>query len=270
MPKCQQRFAEPDSAPDGSPSPTTRLQRDAAWLSRPDDLSAAQAHVVARYLHRLQFHRTMGGLIGVMLAAVIGLRWEGQFHLFALGAGSPLGNIAYCGVAGIVVGALSAETYRLRLPIGATATASLVERRLDIPRWRNQARLLVAASVVVAIIALALGYGGDSLLTAVLGAGVAGVGEATHRAIETRRRPVLSDDALAVDHLLRQFAVVASARLQLSAAILTAGSVAARLDVSSRPALIIRTTVTYGALLAAALQLHRSAPRGPRPWRPQS
>lgn len=168
----------------------------------------------------------------------------------------------------MLAGALSAETYRLSLPRATTAAASLIDRRMEPPRWRQQARALVVAAMVTALVAAVTGHGIQSLLPAGLGLVSAFVGEATHRAIESRRRPVLSNDARAVDQLLRRYALAGSARLQLAASLLTVSWIGAKLDLADPVASTTRGVVVFASLIASMVQLRRSAPRAPRGWRP--
>ncbi|KGM14778.1 hypothetical protein N867_16085, partial [Actinotalea fermentans ATCC 43279 = JCM 9966 = DSM 3133] len=94
--------------------------RDILWLAgRP--VTDQEADVCARYLRRHRTHRVVGGLAGVAFALVVSLRWGGPGLVLG---GAPLADPLFGGVAGVVVGALSAETYRLRLPRSAPATAS--------------------------------------------------------------------------------------------------------------------------------------------------
>ncbi|NNH24730.1 hypothetical protein HLB09_16875, partial [Pseudokineococcus marinus] len=150
---------------------------DVSWLAGaapgapvPDD----EAHVAARYLARHRRHRSVGGLLGVALAVVVGVRWY-QSVGFGFSQGSPLADVLFCGVAGVLVGALLAETYRLR-PAAGARTASL-EPHAPAPHAGTvlAARVVLAASLVAGAALLVTGAGAAAVTSAAAGALVVGV-----------------------------------------------------------------------------------------------
>lgn len=241
--------------------------RDLRWLLGDvlPDLSEAEAAVGVGYLRRHRLHRVVGGLFGVALALVIGIRWYGQGG-FALGTTSPLADVLFCGIAGVVVGSLSAETYRLRIPRGAPVAASLAERpRLPLRRHAWTARGLLAGSALLSLVG-ALAWGSWSgLVATACGAVVMGVAEATQSAIASRRRPVLSERAQLLDGRLRGFAAASVTRLVLSISALVAIWAFGALP-DAGPWLAVGVAGWLAGLVVAVVQLHRAAPRPPSGW----
>ncbi|HMO12372.1 MAG TPA: hypothetical protein PKB06_12925, partial [Actinotalea sp.] len=207
----------------------TRLRvtdRDLAWLAGglvPADPEVAE--VYRRYLRRHRVHRFVGGWFGVLLALVYGITASHGAYA-GMGAAGPLGDLLFMGLAGVLVGALSAESYRLAQPRGTRAASLGGHPGLAFPGLVASARVLLALAVVGAITLTALSGGAQvapwTLATPLVGAVLVGVGEATRAAIADRRRPVLSAAAAEVDGRIRSYASGAAARLELSAAALTA------------------------------------------------
>ncbi len=234
--------------------------RDVAWLAGVPVPSGSEAGAVyRRYLERHRGYRLAGGWFGVALAMVVGITWDQQVHA-GIGQGSPFGDVLFCGVAGVVVGALAAESYRLAQP--RAALASLAPR----PDLGSRGLLTTARTMVgvaVAVGALSLGaHDATSLLVAVAGAAVVGLAELTRRAIAGRRRPVMSDAAAEVDRRIRWYAASAVAHLELSAGALTLGWAIAK--VPGDQAGFLRAASTLVLLVLAVVELHRARPRPPR------
>lgn len=195
---------------------------EVAWLAG-HSVPLDEATVYARYLDRHRRHRTFGGLLGVALAAVVGFQWYATVRV-GIGMGNPLGDVLFCGLGGVIAGALSAETFRFSRVASPHVTASLAEHRTQAPptphavvlaRWFTAAAILVAALALPATIYPAL--------SAVGGLVMVGMAEATRLATVRRRRPVLSDRARVVDARMRTFALGVLANLELGAAVLAAG-----------------------------------------------
>lgn len=238
--------------------------RDVSWLAG-DDVTAAEAGVVAAYLRRHRLHRLFGGLFGIALALVIGIQWYGQGGL-ALGTTSPLADVLFCGVAGVVGGALSAETYRLREPRTGPTTASLAERpALPLAGHAWTARGVLAGSMLLGV-AAGLAWGRwTGMFAAARGAVVVAVAEATRTAIAHRRRPVLSERAQVLDGRFRGFAAASVTRLELSVAALSAIWAFSSLP-DAGPWLPVSAAGWLAGLVVAVVQLHRAAPRPPSGW----
>lgn len=243
---------------------------DVAWLvgaepgsSVPDD----EADVVARYLVRHRRHRFVGGLLGVSFAVVVGMRWY-QSVGFGVDQRSPLADVLFCGVAGVLVGALFAETYRLR-PAPGARTASL-EPHPNAPHaamvWT--ARVVLAIALLAGLVLLLIGLGAAALTSAVAGALLIGVAELTRRGIVDRRRPVRTERVEQLDQRLRVFAVSSVAHLELAAAILTAMWVLAWSNAATpqSPAVldVFANVGGIAGLVTVIVLLLRAAPRAPR------
>ena len=241
--------------------------RDIAWLSSTPDTPPAQAAVYGRYLERHRRHRLAGGLAGTFFAVLVGIRYYGSVSI-SIGQGNPLADVLFCGLAGVLVGALSAESFRLSEPQSTTVVASLANRSIRVdPRLGHLARGLAAAAILVGVVIAATGHGFDAFAVAVAGLGIAGVAEATRRAIADRRRPVLSEAARDVDATIRSFAFRSVALLQLAAAVLVAGWVVSKAPFDDAVALqLLQFVAVMGCLVATIVLLHRAAPRPPRGW----
>jgi len=241
--------------------------RDIAWLSSTAHTPPAEAAVYGRYLERHRRHRLGGGLAGTFFAVVVGIRYYGSVSI-GIGQGNPLADVLFCGLTGVLVGALSAESFRLSEPQSTTVVASLASRGFHVdPRLGHVARGLAAAAVPVGAVVAATGNGFDALAVAVAGLGVAGIAEATHRAIANRRRLVLSEAARTVDVTIRSFAARSVALLQLAAAVLVTGWVASKAQFDDAVALqLLQFVIVMSCLVATIVLLHRAAPRPPRGW----
>lgn len=234
---------------------------DVRWIAGAADVPPAQADVYRRYLARHRQHRMVGGVLGTALGVLLGLRWNATI---------PLDLVLFCGVAGVLVGSLSAETYRLSRPLAADGvapslrTASLTPRRpIEHGRVLVTARTLLSGALLVGL-AGALAGQTATLLVALTGAGIAAVAEWTQSAIRSRRRPVLSPDAAAVDHRIRSFAARSLAWLEVGVATLTVSQVLASVPVSSPPLAAAQTFCSLALLVAAFVLVHRASPQ--RPW----
>lgn len=245
----------------------TVSHRDVAWMAGLADSPPSEADVYSQYLARHRRHRYVGGLFGALFAITVGIRWYGSISI-GIGDGSPLADILFCTLTGVLVGALSAESFRLNEPNSTTIAASLVERegaaRPDLVR---HARLLSVATLVVAAVVAVTGHGIASIWIAGTSLLLAVVAEATRAAIAGRRRPVLSERAQRVDLRIRSFAATSVALLQLAAAVLAAGWVVSKAGGVSNDAVeILRFVVVIGCLVLTVVLLRRAAPRPPRRW----
>ena len=245
--------------------------RDIAWLAGgalPRD--PAVRHVYCRYLRRHRVHRAVGGWLGALVAIAYGVSADRGLYV-GIGAGGPLGDILFCGLAGLVAGALSAEVYRVAARPGP-AVASLAPRPQ--PRQGGTVllgRLLVLGSLAGAVAGAVRTGAVLALGAAVGGAVVVGMAEAARRAIADRRRPVLSPTAVEVDTRIRGYASEAVARLELAAGALTAGWVVGSAlppELARIPGLV--EVLTLGLLIAALVELHRARPRPARTFTPQA
>jgi hypothetical protein len=238
---------------------TTPRERDIAWLAGSGTVPDDEAEVVRRYLARHRRHRTAGGLVGVVATAVAAFRYQGSVSFSAL---------LFGGIAGVLVGALVAESYRLGPRVGAAAVASLEPRDpAPLPRvvWMARGLLLVATLGATAI-SLQVRDTATLLLVAG-GALVTGLAEATRARIVGRRRPVLSFRARELDARIRAFAGRSVANLQLAAALLVLTGVVASVPVPGGLPAALRGLVWLAGFVAAWVYTHRAAPRPPYSWR---
>ena len=245
---------------------------DVAWLAGSHDTTPDEQTVYADHLGR---HRTSrlwwGGVgLGVALAASATLN-DGHFVVGTSAIG-PAGDILFCLVTGIAVGALLAESYRLRRPSGP-ASASLAPRApLPAARVRRAARTVAALALAFGLTDVLAAPGLRPALLTVVVLVPWLLCELVLRAVRNRPRPVLSPRAEHVDTRLRMFAAVTVSRLELAAA-MSAALWLVDLD-ESRPLHDgVRTVVAlvgFVVLLAALVVLWHAAPRsrGRRPLLP--
>ena len=233
--------------------------RDVAWLAGSGTVPDDEALVIRRYLGRHRRHRLVGGLVGVLAAGIAEIRWHEQASIQVL---------LFGGIAGVLVGTLSAESYRLGTRAGSAAVASLEPREpAPLPRVVWAARILLIASALGATALAVSGHGIGSLLLAALGAVVTAVAEATRAQIVGRRRPVLSYRASSLDTRIRIFAGRSVANLQLAAALLVAAGVLAAAPSANSPLGVLRLLAVLAAFIRAIVHTHRAAPRPPITWR---
>jgi hypothetical protein len=242
--------------------------RDVEWIAGGVAPTSDEAEVYARYLVRHRRHRIAGGLFGLCVAVVVGIRYESTVRI-GIGHGDPFADLLFCGIAGVLLGALSAESFRLSEPRSSTVSASLAEHppaaRPDLVRV---ARLLAGTTLLGGVLSAVTGRGPLLLSVALAGLVPAALSEATRAAIVGRRRPVLSDGARTVDTRIREFAGVSVARLQLASAVLVAAWVLAIIPgPHAAPLAAAQAVVVLGGALTAIVLLHRASPRPPRQWR---
>jgi hypothetical protein len=239
--------------------------RDVLWLAGAERCSSAERLVYERYLVRHRRHRSLGGLFGVVFAVIVGIRY---FQIVSIGIGqsNPLADVLFCGIGGVQVGLLSAETYRLAPTSLPVAAASLA------PRDHYRSMLLVWLPRSLTVIALAVGVVNAAttqrfapLWIAAVGLVFACFAEATQLAITRRRRPLLSGSAQYVDTRLRSFAARSLSLLQTAAAVLVVGWTLSKLSQFDRGvAGFVRTLAVIACLVVAVMLLRRAAPRPPR------
>ena len=241
--------------------------RDVAWLSAVPQVLPAEQTVYARYLERHRRHRLAGGLFGVVFAVTIGVRWFGALSI-GIGEGSPLADVLFCGLAGILLGALAAERFRLSEPTSPKLAASLSEREdVSRPDLRWTARGITLGALGVGLLVSLTGNGLVPMMIGVGGLVALVVAEATQTAISSRRRPVLSDSAKTVDLRIRSFAGRSAAWLQLAASVLVAGWTIAKVPGLEEGWLsFVRFVLVIGSLAGTVALLRKAAPRPPRKW----
>lgn len=233
--------------------------RDVAWLAGSGVVPDDEASVISRYLARHRRHRAVGGLVGVLAAGIAEMRW----HQLA-----SVQVMLFGGIAGVLVGTLSAESYRLNLRAGGSSVASLEPRDpAPLVGVVRTARGLLAGSAVGAGVLAAWQQNGGPLLLVLAGAVVTAVAEATRAQIVGRRRPVLSSRARDLDARIRAFAGRSVAWLQLAAAVLVAGGVLSAAPSGPDPLGALRGLGVVAAFIGAIVYTHRAAPRPPITWR---
>ncbi|WP_034648158.1 hypothetical protein [Cellulomonas sp. HZM] len=249
------------------PRPAPVVARDVAWIAGSTDVRTQEGAVYASYLRRHRLHRLVGGLVGVSVAVVVGLSTY-QTVGFSIGERNPLGDVLFLGIAGVVVGSLSAETYRIARPSGRLRASLEPHRPAARPGVVRAARVCASLAAALGAADLLLGEATAPTATAlVLGALVVGVSELTLRAVRTRPRPGLSGRAAVVDDRIRAFASTVVAWLELSIALLVLAWATSALPADGSGAVGSALTVVEVALVVAAfVALHRASPRPSRRW----
>ena len=239
--------------------------RDVEWIAGTSTPGAQEVEVYTRYLRRHRLHRLVGGLFGATFATVVGTTWYGTA---TVGGPHPLADLLFCTTAGVIAGALSAETFRLSEPPTATTSASLAAHPgAARPRLVRLARGLTIGSISLGVLAAVSGHGWASLGVAVVGLPVVLVAEATQAAIAGRRRPVLSDRARVVDLRMRAFASSSVTWLQLAfAALVGAWAVGRIAGLDGSAAATVQMLLVGGGLLTSIVLLYRGAPRPRASW----
>lgn len=244
---------------------------DLGWIAGGATPAPDEAAVYTRYLRRHRVHRLIGGLFGIALAVLVGIRLYASVTI-GIGQSSPLGDVLFCGLVGVLIGAFSAESFRLSEPRTFRAVASLAPRGASSQaRLVTVARAMAVGSLLLGALVAATGNGWTSLAVAVGGLAVLGVAEATRAAIAGRRRPVLSDRARVVDATMRRYAAGSVAHLELAAAVLVTGWTLSKVPGGEGNLLgAVQTLGAITALVATVVLLRRAAPRPPRGWAPAS
>lgn len=255
-------------------------ERDVAWIAGTAVVPGDEAEVYSRYLDRHLRHRLAGGAFGAVFAAVVGIRYYENVQIIGAGTVSPAADMFFGIVTGVVLGALSAETFRLSQPRGRAAVASLAPREpVGDPRIVSIARGVAVAALVWGALMFVIPVSGArtsaALVVAVVGLAIGGVVELTRAAVENRRRPAESERALYVDSRIRAFAGRSLSWLQLTVAVLVATWVVALTPVGEAAGILAQEAgqVVVGFLVLAGLVttvvlLRRASPRPPRHWRP--
>ncbi|QIK84375.1 hypothetical protein [Sanguibacter sp. HDW7] len=246
---------------------------DVLWLAGTDDVTPDEQAVYADHLDRHRTSRLWWGAVGLTVAVASGLLLDHGTVSLGTSSLGPVGDVLYCLVAGVAVGALLAESYRLRRRPGP-ASASLVPRApLPARGVRRAARFIALGALALGIVDLALEprLGTAALTFALLAPWL--LCEVVLRTVRDRPRPALSPRAEHVDARLRAFAAVTVSRLELAAALSAAAWL---LDLDGRwsrrhDAIGATVLVTgLGLLAAAVVTLWHAAPRsrGRRPLLP--
>lgn len=227
---------------------------DATWLTGSEHPGADVVELVARYLDRVRAHRWNGALIGGGLALLRGLL--DQQVSVGIGSGSPLGDLLFGGLAGLLVGSVLAETWRLDLRRPARR-AELIPRVPE--REATALRPVVAVLTTLTVVLGVISPGIRSVLLASASMALMVTHRLVLRAVAERGRPALPVDLRRADDAVRAYAARRLGVETLAAAILVFGW---QLDGVAPSALGPLTgAVTTASLVVTVLLIRRS-----RPW----
>ena len=247
---------------EAEPTPT-----EIAWLAGPNLLqstgvrSGDAALVCQRYLARHRRHRLAGGLFGILLAVTIGIRWFGSLSV-GIGRGSPLADLFFCAISGVVVGALSAESFRLT-PTAQTKRAASLSVRPSPARNRRVvlSRAIAFAAVAVGVTAALTGHGSLALAMSMILVVPLGVAEVVMVVVSGRSRPVMSDRARHLDERLRAFAESSLSHLHLATALLMLGWTIAKVEALTGLLAGTQFLVVIVCVVVSVVMMRRAAPR---------
>ncbi len=192
---------------------------DFDWFTNGRLPTMPSAELVGRYLQRVRVHRWVGGLVGVLTSLAFGLS-QSQVISIGIGQGSPFGDLFFGGVAGVLVGSAMAETYRLR-PSHSTRSAGLRPRTAP-----DETHLILAVVALLAVGTSVLGIVSGSRITLALGVlavAVVGIQALVLRRILERRSPVLTEDLVEVNEMVRDHAARRISLEALSTGVLVLG-----------------------------------------------
>lgn len=194
---------------------------DAAWLTGRPYHDKAGVEVMARYLWRVRSHRINGAVVGAGIALLEGLTEHRRVSIGIGGPGwSPMGDVLFGGLGGLLVGSVLAETWRIRIG-GAVRHAELEARAPDVKATSLRP---VVACLTAATVALGLASGelrGFALAAA--SSALLVVHQLVLRAVAERGRPALPPELRLADDTIRRFASRRLTVETLAAAVLLAG-----------------------------------------------
>lgn len=231
-------------------------QDDATWLLGRPAPSPRSAELVRRYLHRVRTHRRLGAVTGVVLALWVGLSRQDGISI-GIGSGSPLGDLLFGGLAGLLVGSVLADTWRIA-PDRARRSADLAVRAVE-PGARELHPVVVLLNAGTGLLALSAPTPRSTAL-AVASLVLALTHRLVLRSVAVRGRPLLPEDLLVTDDALRSFASRRLTAEMLAASVLLLGWQLTTV----RPGSGVELVGAPIALIVTVVLLWRSRPVPPR------
>ena len=246
---------------------TAPTPADIAWLAGPSlaqsdgTANSDAASVCSRYLVRHRRHRLAGGLFGILFAGIIGVRWFETVSI-GIGQGSPLADLLFCGISGVIVGTLSAESFRLTRAAKTQRAASLAPRHPPAGRRRIVVSRIAALAAIATGAAAALNdHGNLALVTSLILVAPLVVAELVMVVIVGRSRPAMTDRARHLDSRLRTFAGASVSHLHLATTTLMLGWTWSKIDALTGAFAFARYFIVSCCLVVALVMLHRATPR---------
>jgi len=194
-------------------------ERDIRWIQNVGTADGAVFELIRSYLYRLRIHRWVGATAGVLFAIILS-QGAGVRTTAAIGADAPWADVIFCGLFGMLLCSLLAETNRV-LPLlvkGSEADA--------VPSVRIQASWLQPVSwmLTAAVLLLALiGSDGRAEALALVALAFAVVYGVFLAVIRGGRRPLRALDIRHADDALRKYAESRIALEAVSTAVLIGG-----------------------------------------------
>lgn len=240
-------------------------RREVVWLAGGYPATTGEERAYIRYLERQRRARRIGLAAGVAFSVVVAIRYSGTVT-WGIGGGSMLSDVLFSGLFGLLLGSLGAELYRVRRPSGTARAAELRPHPvMPTPARQRAARILVAITVVAAVVGVYLGQGPGLLAVAAASVAATAIAEAGQAAVRRRPRPYMTPEAIEVDVRLRQFASSTIAALQLAAAILCSGWLLSALVLDYDA---VQAVLVLSALLMTVRYILLARTRPPRTWEP--
>jgi len=199
---------------------------DAIRIAGTPEISPAIESFYLSYIARHNFYRRGGGVVFVVASAILAWRSSQSVVLWGATTGQTTGLagvIVFAAVLGLIAGGLLAEAYRLRPPTGERQASLDARDPRPSPRLVWLAWAITALSLIIALIATVATSRPSLIIGLVPGLLAVGLAELVQARLNGRRRPVLTEEAMAADRALRRAMSVSITWLELSAALLTIG-----------------------------------------------
>jgi len=199
---------------------------DAYRIAGTPAISLAAESFYLGYISRHNFYRRGGGVVFVVASAILSWRSSQNVVLWGATMGQNtglFGVIAFTAVFGLIAGGLLAETYRLRPPIGARQASLDARDPRPAKRLARWAWAITGLALVIALVAAVTTRRPALIVGLVPGLLAVGLAELVQTRLDGRRRPVLTEEAMAADRAIRRAMSESITWLELAAAILTLG-----------------------------------------------
>jgi len=176
--------------------------RDIRWVQKVGTADGAVFELIRSYLYRLRIHRWMGATAGVVFAVLLS-QGAGVRTTAGIGADAPWADVVFCGLFGMLLCSLLAESNRV-LPLLVRRSREDAVASVPIQAsWLQPLSWMLTASVVLLALVESDGRANGMAIIAVIFAVVYGVFLAVLRG---GRRPLRALDIRHADDSLREYA----------------------------------------------------------------
>jgi|GEM_PF-5669192 len=185
----------------GAISPNEKTdKRDTSWICKSTSPTRAMQKLVRRYLTRIRVYRRTGFWIGLGISMLSGLN-KGSVKI-GIGHTEPISEIIFGAIAGILIGSLLAETWRLT-PTSTKRSANITDQTNSPEHSRIKfiSLTVLAISTLIAIVDQQFWI----VALAIVSASLTGLHFMIQRSIKDRGRPALPADLLEADNMVRKY-----------------------------------------------------------------